>query len=60
MPISSFLNGERFDPETRRILGVAFELTCVALRTGGLLHWIIRRTALDDKTSFDRLRRHAG
>jgi len=34
MPITSFLNGEDFDPETTRVLGVAFELTCVALRTG--------------------------
>ena len=34
MPITPFLNGERFDPETRRILGVALELTCIALRTG--------------------------
>jgi hypothetical protein len=34
VPITPFLNGERFDPETRRILGVALEMTCIALRTG--------------------------
>jgi hypothetical protein len=34
MPITPFLNGEQFDPETRRILGVALEMTCIALRTG--------------------------
>jgi hypothetical protein len=34
MPISPFLNGDRFDPETKRILGVAFEMVCIALRTG--------------------------
>jgi len=34
MPIFQFLNGENFDPETRRILGVALELVCVGLRTG--------------------------
>ena len=34
MPITPFLNGERFNPETRRLLGVALELTCIALRTG--------------------------
>jgi hypothetical protein len=34
VPITPFLNGERFDSETRRILGVALELTCIALRTG--------------------------
>ena len=35
MPISPFLNGTQFNPETRRILGVAFEMTCIALRTEG-------------------------
>jgi len=29
-----FLNGEQFPEETLRILGVAFEQVCVALRTG--------------------------
>jgi hypothetical protein len=33
-PITPFLNGERFDPETKRILGVAFEMVCIALETG--------------------------
>ena len=32
MPITPFLNGERPDPETKRVLGVAFEMTCIALR----------------------------
>jgi hypothetical protein len=32
MPIRPFLNGEEFDAETLRILGVAFEQTCIALR----------------------------
>jgi hypothetical protein len=32
MPITPFLNGERFDPDTRRVLGVAFEIACIALR----------------------------
>jgi len=34
LPITPFLNGERFDPETTRVLGVAFELVCIAVRTG--------------------------
>ncbi len=34
MPIRSFLNGEKFESETTRVLGVAFELVCVALRVG--------------------------
>jgi hypothetical protein len=32
MPIISFFGGERFDPETTRIMSVALELVCVALR----------------------------
>ena len=34
MPIRPFLNGEQFDQETIRILGVALEQVCIALRTG--------------------------
>jgi len=34
MPIRPFLNGKRFDQETLRILGVAFEQVCVGLQTG--------------------------
>jgi len=32
MPITPFLGGLTFDPETKRIMGVAFEMTCAALR----------------------------
>jgi hypothetical protein len=32
MPISSYLDGEQFDPQTQRIMGLAFELTRAALR----------------------------
>jgi hypothetical protein len=35
MPIGPFLNGERFDPETGRVVGVAFEMVCIALRIEG-------------------------
>jgi hypothetical protein len=34
MPIIPFLDGERFDPETTRVLGVALEMACIALRIG--------------------------
>src|SRR5437899_7660782 len=34
MPITPYLNGQQFDPETKRILGLAFEMTCTALRIG--------------------------
>ena len=35
MPIRIYLNGERLDPETRRILGLAFKMVCIALRAEG-------------------------
>ena len=34
MPITPFLNGERFDLEGQHVLGIAFEMVCIALRTG--------------------------
>ena len=33
MPITPYLYGGRFDPETKRVLGVALEMVCIALRT---------------------------
>jgi hypothetical protein len=32
MPITPFLSGDRFARETIRIMGVAFDMACVALR----------------------------
>jgi hypothetical protein len=48
LPITPFLNGEQFNQDTLRILGVAFEQTCIALRIGdcnddGLYRAISRR-----------------
>ena len=34
MPITQFLDGERFDLEDERVLGLAFEMICIALRIG--------------------------
>jgi hypothetical protein len=34
MPITPFLDGERFDLEGERVLRLAFEMVCLALRTG--------------------------
>jgi hypothetical protein len=34
MPITPFLNGHRFDHESERVLRVALEMVCIALRTG--------------------------
>jgi len=35
LPITPYLNGERFDPEIMRVLGVAFGLVCIALQVEG-------------------------
>ena len=35
MPITPFLDGQRFDLETKRVLGVAFEITYIALQIEG-------------------------
>jgi hypothetical protein len=32
MPIRSYLNGHRFDPETMRLMGLAYEMTLISLR----------------------------
>jgi len=31
MPIRSHLNGQRFDPETMRLMGLAYEMTLISL-----------------------------
>jgi hypothetical protein len=36
MPIRQYLDGERFDPETTRVLGVAFEFAVQALHNWGV------------------------
>ena len=32
MTITNFLDGSKFDPEARRVMSVAFEMTCAALQ----------------------------
>jgi hypothetical protein len=34
--ITPFLNGERFDPETKRVMGVAFEAARASLHLSGV------------------------
>ena len=34
MPIRPFLNGEQFDDETVRVMGLAFEAVCISLHIG--------------------------
>ena len=45
MPITPYLNGMSFNPETKRVMGVAFEMVCAALRLsdrGDLANEIMR------------------
>jgi hypothetical protein len=35
MPITPYLNGERFEPETKRVLSAAFTVVCTTLRIEG-------------------------
>jgi hypothetical protein len=34
MPIRAYLNGEGFDPETVRLMGLSFEMALASLRSG--------------------------
>ena len=34
MPIAPYLDGFPFDAEAKRVMGIAFEMTCIALRIG--------------------------
>jgi hypothetical protein len=50
MPITPFLGDLTFDPETKRIMGVAFEMTCAALRLadhGDFANEIIARRIIE-------------
>ena len=50
MPITPYLNGMSFNPETKRVMGVAFEMVCVALRLsdrGDLANEFIARRIIE-------------
>jgi hypothetical protein len=32
MPITEFLDGFKFDPETQRVMGIAYEMACASLK----------------------------
>jgi hypothetical protein len=34
MAITPYLNGQNFDPETKRVLALALEMVCITVRTG--------------------------
>ena len=50
MPITPFLDDTKFDPEAKRVLGVAFEMARVALRLadrGDLANEIIAKRTIE-------------
>src|SRR5215467_1863412 len=50
MPITPYLNGMSFHPETKRVMGVAFEMVCTALRLsdrGDLANEMIARRIIE-------------
>jgi hypothetical protein len=50
MPIRSHLNGQRFDPETIRVMGSAYELTLIVLRLsdrGGIADEVVAQKIIE-------------
>jgi hypothetical protein len=48
VPIRLFLSGQTFDPETTRLIGVAFEMACAAVkRPGDLTDEMIAKKIID-------------
>jgi len=45
MPITQFLDSPKFDPETKRVMGVAFEMARAALQLGDRSNLINERIA---------------
>ena len=45
MRITQFLDSSKFDPETKRVMGVAFEMACAALQPGDQGNLIKERIA---------------
>ena len=50
MPIRPYLDGQKFDPETIRVMGIAFEMALVALRLadrGDLANEVVARQIIN-------------
>jgi hypothetical protein len=50
MPITPYLNQGKFDPEVTRVMGVAFEMVCAALRLrdgGELANEVVARRIIE-------------
>ena len=45
MPITTYLDGAKYDDETKRIMGLAFGLVCTALRAGDSDDYVKRAIA---------------
>ena len=45
MRITQFLDSSKFDPETKRVMGVGFEMACAALQLGDQSNLINERIA---------------
>ena len=45
MPITQFLDSAKFDPETNRVMAVAFDMACAALQLGDQSNLINERIA---------------
>ena len=57
MPIRSYLNGQRFDPETMRLMGLAYEMALIALRLtdrGDIANDIVAHKIIEHAKSGER------
>jgi hypothetical protein len=63
MPITPFLGDATFDPETKRVMGVAFEMVCTALRLvdrDDLANQMIAKRIIELANAGERNRRTRG
>ena len=57
MPIRSHLNGHRFDPETMRLMGIAYEMTLISLRLvdrGDIVNNVVAQKIIELANAGDR------
>jgi hypothetical protein len=57
MPIRFHLNGQRFDPETIRVMGLAYELALISLRLfdrGGIANDVVASKIIEHAKAGER------
>ena len=57
MPIRSYLNGQRFDPETMRLMGLAYEMTLISLGLvdrGDMANDVVARKIIEHAKAVER------